>query len=91
MNTQTLKEKIEETYGSLNDVCGCYAGNGEWLSVNAIVNLIDQCDTDGELDADELKDKIEAEYGDLDDEGGCYVHNEWLSVKDIVDLIDDCD
>ena len=91
MDTQKLKEKIEKTYGSLDDECGCYAGNEEWLSVKNIVNLIDQCDTDGEIDADELKDKIEEKYGDLDDEAGCYVHHEWLSVKDIVDLIDDCD
>ena len=91
MDTQKLKEKIEETYGSLDDECGCYAGNEEWLSVNSIVNLIDQCNTDGEIDADELKAKIEENYGDLDDESGCYVHDEWLSVKDIVNLIDDCD
>lgn len=91
MDTQKLKDKIEETYGSLDDACGCYAGNEEWLSVKSIVNLIDQCDTDGEIDADELKGKIEEKYGDLDDESGCYVHDEWLSVNDIVDLIDDCD
>ena len=91
MNTQQLKEKIEEKYGSLDDECGCYGGNSEWLSVKNIVNLIDQCDSDGELDADELKDLIEDKYGDLDDEAGCYVHNDWLSVKDIVDLIDECD
>ena len=58
MDTQKLKEKIEEKYGSLDDECGCYGGNGEWLSVKNIVNLIDECDTDGELDADDLKEKI---------------------------------
>lgn len=91
MDTLKLKEKIAETYGRLDDECGCYAGNSEWLSVKNIVDLIDQCDSDGELDPDDLKDKIAEKYGDLDDEAGCYVHHEWLSVKDIVDLIDECD
>ena len=43
VNAQKLKEKIEEKYGDLNDESGCYV-NEEWLSVSAIVDLIDECD-----------------------------------------------
>lgn len=43
MDAQKLKDKIEEKYGSLDDESGCYV-NGEWFSVRAIVNLIDECD-----------------------------------------------
>lgn len=36
-----LKELLERKYGSLNDSRGCYV-NGAWLSVEAIVKLIDR-------------------------------------------------
>ena len=38
-----LKELIERKYGSLDDERGAYI-NGQWLSVEAIVALIDQAD-----------------------------------------------
>ena len=38
-----LKGLIERKYGTLDDVRGCYL-NGEWLSVEAVVELIDQAD-----------------------------------------------
>ena len=86
MFAEQLKEKIENTYGSLDDECGGYVNN-QWLSVKDIVDLIDDDDN-----KDSLKDKIEVKYGDLEDECGNYVRNgAWLSVKDIVDLIDECD
>ena len=42
-----LKELLEKKYGDLNDNGGCYArnddtGENEWLSVKAIVDLIDR-------------------------------------------------
>lgn len=43
IDAEKLKSKIEERYGSLDDERGCYS-NGEWLSVKAIVDLIDYCD-----------------------------------------------
>lgn len=86
MFAEELKEKIENTYGSLDDECGAYV-NGEWLSINDVVDLIDDDDS-----KDSLKDKIEEKYGRLDDDCGKYVRNgEWLSVKRIVDMIDECD
>ena len=36
-----LKQLIERKYGDLDNTCGCYV-NGQWLSVAAIVELIDQ-------------------------------------------------
>lgn len=38
-----LKELIERKYGSLDDERGAYV-NGRWLSVRAIVDLIDEVD-----------------------------------------------
>lgn len=38
-----LKKLIERKYGSLDDSRGAYL-NGKWLSVEAIVELIDQAD-----------------------------------------------
>lgn len=40
-----LKGLIERKYGSLDDSRGAYL-NGHWLSVEAIVSLIDQADED---------------------------------------------
>ena len=40
-----LVSLIEQKYGALNNDCGCYV-NGRWLSVEAIVNLIDQADSE---------------------------------------------
>ena len=48
MDTQKLKEKIEDKYGDLDDEAGCYIRH-EWLSVKDIVDLIDECD-DGDDD-----------------------------------------
>ena len=48
VNAQELKDKIEATYGNIDDESGCYV-NGEWLSVKNIVDLIDECD-DGDDD-----------------------------------------
>ena len=40
-----LKELIEEKYGSLDNECGCNIRvGGGWLSVAAIVELIDRAD-----------------------------------------------
>lgn len=36
-----LKQLIERKYGALDNICGCNV-NGQWLSVAAIVELIDQ-------------------------------------------------
>ena len=36
-----LKKLIERKYGSLDNTCGCNV-NGRWLSVAAIVELIEQ-------------------------------------------------
>lgn len=86
MFAEQLKDKIENTFGSLDDESGAYVNN-QWLSVKDIVDLIDDDDN-----KDSLKDKLEVKYGDLEDECGKYVRNgEWLSVKSIVDLIDECD
>ena len=85
MFAEQLKEKIETTFGSLDDECGAYV-NSQWLSVNDIVDLIDDDDN-----KDSLKDKLEVKYGDLEDECGCYIGSEHLSVKRIVDMIDECD
>lgn len=38
-----LKELIKDKYGSLDDERGAYV-NGRWLSVRAIVDLIDEVD-----------------------------------------------
>ena len=38
-----LKELIENKYGTLDDERGAYL-NGKWLSVEAIVRLIDKAD-----------------------------------------------
>lgn len=38
-----LKELIEKKYGSLDDERGAYI-NGRWLSVKAIVDLIEKVD-----------------------------------------------
>lgn len=38
-----LKELIKNKYGTLDDECGAYL-NGEWLSVEAIIELIDRAD-----------------------------------------------
>ena len=38
-----LKGLIERKYGTLDDIRGAYL-NGQWLSVEAIVELIDQAD-----------------------------------------------
>lgn len=47
INKEELLEKIEEKYGSLDNEmgCGCYV-NGEyvWLSIAAIVELIEECE-----------------------------------------------
>ena len=45
MDAQELKDKIEQKYGSLDSEIGCLV-NGEWLSVQEIVDLIDECDRD---------------------------------------------
>lgn len=41
ISKQELLEKLEEYYGDLDDAGGCYAGNGEWLSVERIVEIIE--------------------------------------------------
>ena len=38
-----LLEKLEDKYGNLNSPVGCYAGNNEWLSVEEIVSIIEEC------------------------------------------------
>lgn len=38
-----LKELIQKRYGTLEDERGAYL-NGEWLSVKAIVDLIEEAD-----------------------------------------------
>lgn len=40
---QRLKDLLERKYGSLDDFRGCYV-NGKWLSIEAIVALIDRVD-----------------------------------------------
>lgn len=40
---ELLKILLERRYGSLEDDRGCYV-NGKWLSVSAIVELIDRVD-----------------------------------------------
>lgn len=40
---EDLKELIEKKYGSLDDERGAYI-NGRWLSVKAIVDLIEEVD-----------------------------------------------
>ena len=41
INKEDLKELLENKYGDLSDDSGCYVG-GSWLSVSAIVELIEQ-------------------------------------------------
>lgn len=43
INKEELLEKIEATYGDLDNPCGSIV-NGEWLTVKAIVNLIEECE-----------------------------------------------
>lgn len=40
-----LKQLIERKYGTLDDPRGAYL-NGQWLSVEAIVELIDRADNE---------------------------------------------
>ena len=43
---EKLKKLLERKYGSLDDPRGGYV-NGAWLSVEAIVELIDRVDAEG--------------------------------------------
>ena len=40
---EELKRVIEKKYGSLDNECGAYV-NGKWLSIKAIVDLIEDVD-----------------------------------------------
>lgn len=50
IDKEELLELLKEKYGQLNNDCGCYCRNGEWLSISAIVDVIDECDEYGAED-----------------------------------------